>query len=506
MDNVYDPTIAKAPVTIRLDVAAKAKLHELAMKEDRTVSSLIDLAVREFLERRFQSGIGSNRSGTLRIRHAGLPDTSVLHAYSICAPDDFNKALTKFNLPNFEFVSDRPEWRRLPSDLFSGESDLVESVNWFPIFWHVKRGGSSPRLDWIGPFLQLFVGHCVFVRKDLLKNHFSSDDLTEFQRFRNLASTGKDLSLRSLIAWVQQSKDKIRLGHTLETMWAEAVVGCQLGTDYHIAVRRVAPIIARITNGPLKEDPTIVGVDSLNRGFQELRAGAISGFTGNLLHSATLLADANPVAFLIAGPADLRVPSLNTLAGRKGMFDATSAESPLQTGMPGQRVLGLWGEAVAWFRDQVVNTDSDVNMKQFLGALFPEFMNENENTTGDFVTILKSLLQTWVKWFTDPEEARAFFGEAAFSGSVAGNVSAEDLVKYYEELCELLNPSAQMVAPSDDSKDRALWKFPVLATQSAKSRITSPNSPMTESNRAIVSTKPKESLTARANPRQRRKA
>ena len=180
-------------VTIRLDADAKTKLNELARAENRTVSSLIDLAVREFLDRK--SG-GETKPEFLRVRHADLPDTSVLRAFCTLAPDQADRARAKLGLPVFKFVEDRPEWSRLPLDLFKGESDVVESVNWLPIFLHVKGGGGSPRLDWVGPFLQLFVGHCVFVSSDLAGNYLDAGQRKEFAAFRAWAGPARRVGTR----------------------------------------------------------------------------------------------------------------------------------------------------------------------------------------------------------------------------------------------------------------------------------------------------------------------
>ena len=75
--------LAKEAVTIRLDIESKAKLNLLAKAENRTVSTLIDIAVREFLDRRDLDG---ERPEILRIRHADLPDTSVLRAFCEMEP------------------------------------------------------------------------------------------------------------------------------------------------------------------------------------------------------------------------------------------------------------------------------------------------------------------------------------------------------------------------------------------------------------------------------------
>ncbi len=471
--------LAKEPVTIRLDVEAKTKLNEIAKAENRTVSSLIDLAVREFLDRR--SGAES-KPEFLRVRHADLPDTSVLRAFCTLAEDEANQARAELNLPAFKFVDeDRPEWSRLPIDLFRGESHLVESVNWLPIFLHVKGGGGSPRLDWVGPYLQLFVGHCVFVSTELAANYLDSDQIKAFAAFHAQGRTGKDLSLRSLIAWARMSDSK-PIGEALDAMWHDSVVGCQLGTDYHIAIRRVAPILAELAGkgADAATDPTIPGITDLKRGFQEFRNGTISAFCGNLLHSAELLSDRPQAAFLLAGPADVRVPSLNTLAGTKGMFETTSAQDPSANGMGGN-VLTFWSRAVRWFRDGMINSNSDTLLRQFLSSMFKDFLVPEAAGAGspeaadlDRVQVLKGLLQTWVRWFADPAEARSFIGDGVVEGMMGGSVSARDLVQYYEELCDLLNPAIAMKAPQlSEPRERALWRFPAFSER-ARTALTQP--------------------------------
>lgn len=465
---------AKEAVTIRLDVDAKTKLNELARAESRTVSSLIDLAVREFLDRK--SG-GKMKPEFLRVRHADLPDTSVLRAFCTLAEDKADQARAELGLPAFRFVDDRPEWSRLPLDLFKGESDVVESVNWLPLFMHYKGGGGSLRLDHVGPFLQLFVGHCVFVSSDLARNYLDAGQLREFTSFRAQGKTGKDLSLRSLVAW---GHGNAKIGEALDAMWHDTVVGCQLGTDYHIAIRRVAPILCELAGKgtEVAVDPTIAGITDLNRGFQEFLNGTISAFCGSLLHSAELLSDRADAALLLAGPADVRVPSVNTLAGTKGMFDAGPARDKLADGTGGN-VLAFWGTAVRWFRDEMINCNSDAMLRQFLGAMFKDFLNGqagSEGESADRVRILKGLLQTWVRWFADPAEAGSFIGGGSGDGIMPGGLQAKDpLVMHYEELCDLLNPAGAMKAPNpNDPKERALWRFPVLAERSRTTSIVEP--------------------------------
>ncbi len=488
MENVRQRNAAKEAVTIRLDVEAKSQLSSLARTENRTVSSLIDLAVREFLDRRFGRGVARSIEARLRVRHASLPDTCVLHAFFTLASEQYEDASRELNLPRLEFVDDRPEWSSLPKDLFAGESDLVESVNWLPIFWHVKRGGSAPRLDWIGPFLQLFVGHCVFVRADLASSRLDPAEMADFEAFRSEARTGKDLTLRSLVAWARHSGEKAAGRATaLREIWSDAVVACQQGTDYHIAVRRVDPILSELAGGleaPAFSDPTIQGIASLDPGFRDFCNGTVSGFTGNLLQTTELLTWRKDSALLFAGPADLRVPSLNTLAGHKGMFEPASEAADADPGNIGARVLELWAIAVEWFRNSVVNGKSDEVLREFLRTMFPDFdldgLSNPESTAAALgsdltpLAVLRSMMQTWVKWFKSPDEAGAFFGQNVVGG-LSGHASAEDLVQHYEELCDLLNPAAQMCAPKlDDPRERALWQFPAFPERGPRaSAITS---------------------------------
>lgn len=449
---------AKEPVTIRLDLSIKARLQDLAQREGRTVSSLIDLAVREFLDRSSGGQIAHSPSAVkLRVRHANLPDTYVLHAYCTLAEERYNDSLKELALPGIEFVDAPIEWGRLLTEVSEGKSDLVESVNWQALFWERKQY-KSPSLDWVGPYLQLFVGHCVFVRRDHVSVYLD-DDLDNFLAFRERAKTGRDLSLRSLVAWADRSgSKKAERLNKLRRLWADAIVCCQPGTDYHIAVLRIAPTLDGGGAAPAGDRfaTVIQGTDSLDNGFRQFRNGTVTAFIGNLLHAAQLLANPSQ-GLLLAGPSDLRVPSLNTLAGHKGVFDGTlmSTDAPVSTTRDG--VKALWKRAALWFRDEVVGAESDEPLREFVGKYFPELLKSSDETEGQLseFAILKSLMQTWVKWFPEPEDAEAFVG---------GKAAADTLVRQYEWLCELLNPSATMVSYNGDQPEdaRFLWKFPVL--------------------------------------------
>src|SRR5690349_10982369 len=85
----------KEVVTIRMDSDTKEKLNALAVEDDSTVSGLIDRAVREFLNRRFGT---SSDTDVLKIRHAGLPDTCVLHAFFTLAPEECESARQELKL------------------------------------------------------------------------------------------------------------------------------------------------------------------------------------------------------------------------------------------------------------------------------------------------------------------------------------------------------------------------------------------------------------------------
>lgn len=387
-----------------------------------------------------------------------LPDTAVLHAFAQQMPDHFSKVVEKAGLPSLEFVERPAEWRSLPVDVFSGDSDIVEAVNRMPIYWHVMRGASSPPLDWIGPYLQIFVGHCVFLRIDHLREFMSGEELQKFSEFRAQARTGKELSLRSLTAWAGQSGDAMnsRLA-MLQEAWQNAIVGCQLGTDYHVGVRRAsAVLVAMLKNAgeaalaAAAREPNPHGIESLERGFAEFLNGTLSAFTGHLLQSAELLSDRSEEAVLLAGPADLRVPSLNTIAGRKGIFDANDL---------GQGALQLWSEAVTWFRDEVVMSGSPDALRNFVEQ---NFDGADGTRSPQQIEVLRSLMQNWVRWFADPEEAKAFMGD-----------KTEELVRYYTELGEHLNPTAQMPPPDrTDIHQNSLWKFPFLPDRSPGSRLT----------------------------------
>ncbi|EZP83930.1 hypothetical protein BV97_01123 [Novosphingobium resinovorum] len=441
MTNESDRGRNKEPVTIRLDGGTRADLQALASERKRTVSSLIDEAVRTFLDQQLGRAVGD---GKLRVRYALLPDTAVLHSFAQFESKRFGKVVADAGLPEFEFVPRPAEWRSLSADVFSGKSDIVEAVNRLPIHWHLTRGLSSPPLDWIGPYLTIFVGHCIFLRRDHLTEFLSDEEIADFIEFRSQARSGKDWSLRSLTAWAARSEDSAGRAAKLSEAWQNAIVGCQLGTDFHIAVRRVSAALAALawTEKELAvaapREPNPVGIESLERGIEEFRSGSLSAFTGSLLQSAELLSDGNDEAFLIAGPADVRVPSLNTLAGRKGMFDVEGPASAIGVG-----VLKLWREAVSWFRDEVVMGEPEV-LKQLVEENFPRAGGRSP----DQIELLRSLMQSWVRWFVDPKEAEAFMEKETV-----------DLVRHYHELCECLHPAARMPAPDGEL---TLWKFPFL--------------------------------------------
>jgi len=454
----------KEPLTIRVDGDTRAELQALASGQKRTVSSLIDEAVQIFLDQqlgRISTGRGPK---SLRVRYALLPDTAVLYAFAQLEPDRFREVVERAGLPDLEFVEKPAEWRSLPVDVFSGESDIVEAVNRMPIYWHVMRGASSPPLDWVGPYLQIFVGHCVFIRTDHLREFMSDDDLRQFLEFRASARTGKDLSLRSLAAWAGQSGEATKgRAAVLQEAWQNAIVGCQLGTDYHVAVRRVSAMLAAMLEqageaalAAAAREPNPHGIESLERGFADFVNGTVSAFTGNLLQTAELLSDRGDEAVLLAGPSDLRVPSLNTIAGRKGMFEANDPSSDLGNG-----ALQLWSEAVTWFRDEVVMSGSPNPLRSFVEQ---NFDGEAGARSDQQIEVLRSLMQNWVRWFADPEEAKAFMG---------GEGKTEELVRYYTELGEHLNPTAQMPAPDRaDAHQNSLWKFPFLPDRPLGSRLT----------------------------------
>jgi hypothetical protein len=285
-------------------------------------------------------------------------------------------------------------------------------------------------------------------------------DLQQFSEFRAHARTGKDLSLRSLAAWAGQSGEATKeRAALLQEAWQNAIVGCQLGTDYHVGVRRASSVLVAMLEqageaslAAAAREPNLHGIESLERGFAEFLNGTVSAFTGNLLQSAELLSDRSDEAILLAGPADLRVPSLNTIAGRKGMFDVNDPSSDLGSG-----ALQLWSEAVTWFRDEIVMSGSLDALRNFVEKNF----ESGAARSGQQIEVLRSLMQNWVRWFADPEEAKAFMGD-----------KTEELVRHYTELGERLNPIAQMLPPDrTDAHQNSLWQFPFLPDRPPGSRL-----------------------------------
>lgn len=458
----------KEAVTVRLDANAKARLQEIAQRENRTFSSLIDLAVKDYLEQREGKHPKIADLNSLQICHAHVPDSIVLRAYATFAPQACSALLESLGLPQAEFVAKQPEWRK--NHLHADTSDLVETFNWLPIFWHIKRGGSSPRIGWIGPYLQIFSAHCVFVRRDFFKTFLTTADYENYVAFQATAETPRDQSLRSVIAWLQNSDEDVMAQRASAVLkcWTNTVITCQMGTDLQIAAQRVTPLLQRLANNPkhlADAEPTLQGNNDLHSGFQLFMSSAVTGFTGHALQSTELLTDAKSEAILLAGPADVRVPSLNTIAGHKNLFDAHGGA--LTTNNP---FLTLWAHAVQWFRREMLNEPSAERFHEFMRIHYPEYIRPEQNAADtaknrEKVRFLRSFMQTWIQWFADPNEAQAFMGNSLIDG-IGGSATPtpEDLVQHYETLCDALHPAGKMPPALDSNPtEQALWKFPTLS-------------------------------------------
>ena len=458
----------KEAVTVRLDAQAKADLQAIAQRENRTFSSLIDLAVKAFLE-----GNGTNNTlapalNSLKICHAHVPDSIVFRAFATFAASECSTLVESLGLPQAEFVDKQPEWRK--NHLHADTSDLVETFNWLPIFWHIKRGGSSPRIGWIGPYLQIFSAHCVFIRRDFFKSFITPEDYADYLKFHNQGTTARDQSLRSVIAWIQHSPEERAPQRAVQVLkcWTNTVVTCQMGTDLQIAAQRVTPLLQILAKQPTDyafAEPTLQGNNSLHAGFQSFMSSAVTGFTGHALQSTELLTDAKSDAVLLAGPADVRVPSLNTIAGHKSLFDAQGSADHANNAF-----LILWTHAVHWFRKAMLNEPSGERFHEFMRTHYPEYIRP-ETTPEDVahnrqkVLFLRSFMQTWIQWFADPNETRAFMGNSLIDGIGANAApTPEDLVQHYENLCDALHPAGKM-PPAHDSNptEQAMWKFPTLS-------------------------------------------
>jgi len=151
--------------------------------------------------------------------------------------------------------------------------------------------------------------------------------------------------------------------------------------------------------------------------------------------------------------------------------------SDSRNGNAGSNILAFWAKAVEWFTNEIVFSESDEKLREFVTLRFPSFLSNNhfetaaEHTTTDLdrVKVLKSLMQTWVKWFADVKEAEAFLAEGLVDDLMGGAPTARDLAQHYQQLSHLLNPSAQMKPPMlNDPKEQALWPFPEMAARPMK--------------------------------------
>lgn len=459
----------KEAVTVRLDAHAKARLQTIAQRENRTFSSLIDMAVKEYLEQQEGCRTPVPHLNSLEICHAHVPDSIILRAFATFAPETCSTLVESLGLPQAEFVGKQPEWRK--NHLHADSSDLVETFNWLPIFWHIKRGGSSPRIGWVGPYLQIFSAHCVFIRRDFFKSFLDAEAYEDYLCFQSKGESARDQSLRSVIAWLQHSSPQLAVARAQQVLkcWTNTVITCQMGTDLQIAAQRVTPLLQLLSGSPLEmaeAEPTLQGNNDLHSGFQAFMNSAVTGFTGHALQSTELLTDAKSEAILLAGPADVRVPSLNTIAGHKSLFDAhggtDGSENPLLT---------LWTQAVHWFRKEMLNEPSGERFHIFMQTHYPEYIRPENNSderanNRKKVLFLRSFMQTWIQWFADPNETQAFMGNTLIDG--IGGVAApspEDLVQHYETLCDALHPAGKMPPAIDgNATELALWKFPTLSS------------------------------------------
>jgi hypothetical protein len=463
-----DAKRTKEPVTVRLDARAKSDLHAIAQRENRTFSSLIDLAVRDFLDRRQCRARVDRSLESLKICHAHVPDSIVLRAFATFSPAEFSALIENLGLPQAEFVDKQPEWRK--NHLHAGSSDLVETFNWLPIFWHIKRGGSSPRIGWIGPYLQIFSAHCIFIRREFFKEFMTEEGYADFLAFEGKGKTAREKSLRSITAWLQQSPDRHIIDRSLQVLkcWTNTVITCQMGTDLQIAVQRVTPLLHLLANKPedyAYSEPTLQGNNDLHAGFQCFMSSAVTGFTGHALQSTELLTDGASDAVLLAGPADVRVPSLNTIAGHQSLFG-----TPGCTDSSKNVFLAIWTHAVHWFRNNMLNEPTGERFHTFMCTHYPEYIRP-ETTVEDTehnrskVLFLRSFMQTWIQWFADPQETQAFMGNALIDGLGSHTApTPEDLVQHYETLCDALHPAGKMPPAIDaNPMEHALWKFPTLS-------------------------------------------
>lgn len=451
---------AKVAITVRLRGNSLKELKQIADTESRTVSNLIDGAVKEFLGRRNDSS-----DVVLNVQHAALPDTSVLKGFFHLAQEAYKTGVEEKRFPNIYFPPQQFEWSRLMSEVMQGEMEVVESVNWQSILKELANKYTPPRFDWMPPYLQLFGGHCVFSSASLVKEKLGKDDLESFMAFRSIATTGRELSRHSLAAWANMSdlssEEKTGRAAKLAALWSESIVCCQLGTDFHIALLRLTSLLeamlppsqaqAALADAP-RNEPIIQGVDDLDNAFAQFNDGVFTAFIGNMLHTTELLAEAEPHALLLAGPADLRITSLNTLVGAKGQIQ----------GSGGEKIATLWRDASKWFNEMVGNPSIDTFGK-FVAMVAPTSSRGAPWSEREII-LLKSLMQTWVKVFPDALSAQALVGHAG------DNKAALFFLAHYESMCKKLADSEPMPAPQhEQAMERSFWKFPFppLRPQSA---------------------------------------
>lgn len=467
MRNMKDKSRNKEVVTVRLDAEAKSALTEICRQKNRTMSSMIDLAVSEFLNKNYRS-VKSKERGKIVVKHAKLIDTSIIRAFCELSGEKYREAISHLDLPEISFADSpdsSPEWSRIAPALNEDKTDLIESFNWAPIFMSVKRGEAAPKLDWIGPFLQIFGCHCIFISKKYVEQNcpkLSSD----YQEFRDGFSSDRELSQCSMISYIQSNDENMNnYTEIIARIWQSSIITCQRETDYHIAVRRVAPLLNQISCYELDcKDPVIRGCQSLELALSEYKSGVSNLFIGNILQSAELFTYDFEDSFLFAGPQDVRVASLNTIAGKNDLIGPNSTENHISS-----RLLQFWGMAVEWYKSEVISSDSSNKLiREILKTHFQPFLEKIEEKSSDnvgmksddFYHMLKTLMRSWVLWLDSPDAAKALYGIEY--GNNKKVPSAQTLVEQYERLCNALYEDKMPEPENDGARQNSLWPFQSL--------------------------------------------
>lgn len=315
-----------------------------------------------------QDSARSDETSYIRVSYAPLPDTAILYGYSCLEATRFAALCARHNV---KFAFERATWKEL-GHRFDG--DATDVAGMFGNRWVVDRAAQHRAgLYFVKPYLGVFGGHYIFVRRDLVRKHLDPD------RHLLVPAPGSEQSLHAVF--------KYQCGLSALAGVARAVtIACQEDTDWQIATR-----VMQKDYGQGGGTYRTVAVESLDHALEQFLVGELTGFIGGLSHASSLLTRFTEEAVVLAGPGDIECPSINSLIISTGVMNV---------GGPAKRAVhDLWGEAASWFNDALLN--DPLLMGRYLSLLEPESPLARRADPAH----LSELIRKHVRIFRSPGEA-----------------------------------------------------------------------------------------------------